>query len=596
MQKKVLLLLSFITLYISSIAQDLTINFLGRYTDGNEGACEITAYNKEAKKIYLTNAYTNTLDIIDVKDLSSPVKERSIDISQWGAGVNSVVNIGTSHIALAVESDPKQEPGKVVILDTAGVYTSHVIVGALPDMITITPDGNKILVANEGEPNDSYTVDPQGSISIIDISGGLLGLDSSDVTTLDFLAAPVSIPGSVHKPGTTWAQDLEPEYISVSEDGTRAAVTCQEANVLILIDLTADSILAYKGLGFKDHSLTQNALDASNKDGGINMQAWNVKGVYQPDAITSITHNGSIYWLTANEGDGRDYDAYSSETRVEDLQLDPQVYDSTIALEENLGRLKTFTPDVLGDSNGDGLVEQIYSYGARSFSIWDEQGELVWDSGSEIENYMATNWSTFFNCNDGKASKMDSRSDDKGAEPEAITTGKINILGKQLVFVGLERQGGVLVYKMTDPTNLELQAYLETFDTTTGTSVDVGPEGLLYIEDSHLGTSLLIVSNEVSGTASIYQIDDITATADIEKNSFRVYPNPTKNKLNIHQLSNLQAYQAVVYDLGGSRVLYQTLDTDDPQIDISTLSKGFYIISLLGKGGTPLFSTGVNKL
>jgi len=67
---------------------------------------------------------------------------------------------------------------------------------------------------------------------------------------------------------------------------------------------------------------------------------------------------------------------------VEDLSLNEEFFDdvSDQQEEENLGRLKTTT--VNGDSNGDGVLESIYSYSARSFSIFDEDLEMIYDSGS----------------------------------------------------------------------------------------------------------------------------------------------------------------------------------------------------------------------
>ena len=99
--------------------------------------------------------------------------------------------------------------------DTDGNNQVGVEVGALPDMLTFTPDGSKVIVANEGEPNSDYTIDPEGSVSIIDVSGGLGAISQANVTTLNFNAfnpaqAALEAAGvRIFGPGATVSQDLE---------------------------------------------------------------------------------------------------------------------------------------------------------------------------------------------------------------------------------------------------------------------------------------------------------------------------------------------------------------------------------------------------
>lgn len=562
-------------------AQTIEVSFEGRYTDGNEGACEITAYDKAAKRLYITNAYTNKLDIVDLSNVAAPALISSFDIAPYGGGVNSVVNEGNGYLALAVEATVKQNNGSVVIIDTAGTFVAEVEVGALPDMITITPDGTKLLVANEGEPDDDYLVDPDGSVSIIDISGGIQNISQSNVTTLTFTNAPATIPGSLRKGSTPYTQDLEPEYIAVDAASKLAAVTCQESNVIVFIDLETSTISSYKGLGFKDYSSGDNKLDASDRDDMINIRNWPVKGVYMPDAISSATIGGSVYWFTANEGDGRDYDGYSSEVRVKDLMLDAS-FAADIQDDENLGRLKTFTTDVIGDTDNDGDVDEIYTYGGRSFSIWDADGDLVWDSKAQFEEYFASNYPAFFNCNDGLASEMDGRSDDKGPEPEAICIGTPQ--GATYAFIGLERQGGILVYNVTNPMSPEFATFIHSFDTVAGTMTDIAPEGLIYVpaDQSHTGKNLLIVSSEVSGTVAIYSVDDsYVSVNETAVSKINMYPNPADDMLTIDLADQQMSYQADVYTTTGKRVISTTLKGSGNQIDISSLAAGTYVVTLV---------------
>lgn len=292
-------------------------------------------------------------------------------------------------------------------------------VGALPDMLTFTPDGKRVLVANEGEPNSNYTNDPEGSISIINIAdfsviNAGFGQFNSQIDQLR--ADGVRIFG----PNATVAQDLEPEYITVSPDSKKAWISLQENNAIATLDLMTNQITSISPLGFKDHSLPGNGFDASDRDNAINIANWPVLGMYQPDGIASYTVNGKTYIVTANEGDARDYNGFREAVRLGSNQyvLDPTAFPNASVLKNtaNLGRLNVTT--ALGDENEDGWFEKIYSYGARSFSIWESDQatgklKLVFDSGDQFEKIIAQRLPAFFNSNHTENS-FDTRSDDKG--------------------------------------------------------------------------------------------------------------------------------------------------------------------------------------
>ena len=268
---KQLLPLSLLFLAQTIFAQTLSVSELGRYTDGNDGACEISAYDATTEQIFTTNSVMDAIDIVDVSNSTMPTLLSTIDITPYGGGINSVINLENGYIAAAIEDTIKQNPGKVVFFEAnGGAYAGDITVGALPDMLVMTPDGNKILVANEGEPDDDYLIDPEGSISVINISNGI---GSATVSTIDFSSAG-TISGGLQKPNTTWAEDLEPEYIAVNDASTLAVVVCQENNVFVFIDLTTNTVQSYKGLGFKDHSIAGNGLDISNDDNGVNIGTW----------------------------------------------------------------------------------------------------------------------------------------------------------------------------------------------------------------------------------------------------------------------------------------------------------------------------------
>ena len=168
-------------------------------------------------------------------------------------------------------------------------------------------------------------------------------------------------------------------------DSSRAWVTLQENNAIAVLDIASATITDIFPLGHKDYALGD-GLDPSDKDGGIHIANWPVSGMYQPDAIATFQAGGETFIISVNEGDARDYECFSEEVRVDDLTLDPTVFDDPTFLqaEENLGRLKTTT--ATGDADGDGQHETIFNYGARSFSIWSADGQLVFDSGSDFEN------------------------------------------------------------------------------------------------------------------------------------------------------------------------------------------------------------------
>ncbi|AFZ44988.1 Endonuclease/exonuclease/phosphatase [Halothece sp. PCC 7418] len=536
---------------------EISLVELGRFETGvfDEGAAEIVAYDAGSERLFVVNSNASTIDILDVSDPSNPTAlENSITIGDTNSAFNSVA-VNNGIVAVAVENtnvadDSIQERGAVLFYDVDGNFLSIVQVGFLPDMVTFTPDGSKVLVANEGEPNDDYTVDPEGSISIIEISSGVENVTDNNVTEAGFGAfnnqqealedAGVRIFG----PDATVAQDLEPEYITVNADSTTAYVSLQENNAFAVVDLNSGEVTDILPLGFKDHSLPENELDASDED-GINFQTIPSLGMYQPDSIASFEVDGESYIVTANEGDARDYDTFSEEVGLDDL-LENELLDldddgnpdvlgdevfpgetvEDLLAEDRLGELD-FT-SATGDTDDDGLIEQLYNYGGRSFSVFDESGNLIFDSGDDFEKIIADQIQQgilpeiAFN-NDNDENEFDARSDAKGPEPEAIATGVIE--GTPYAFIGLERIGGIMVYNLSDPTSPEFVQYINNrnFVDDNGDPIsvqledeslnpaagDLGPEGFDFIsaEESPNGQPLLAVGNEISGSTTLYGIN-----------------------------------------------------------------------------------------
>ena len=491
----------------------IQLNLLGSFNNGPTPAnsAEISAYDKLSKRIFIANSIGSKLDIVDFRNPSAPVLKNSINISTYGS-INSVA-VYNGLVALAIENGTnKQDSGKVVFMDTNGVFINQVTVGAMPDMIVFNNAGTKVYTANEGEPNDAYTVDPDGSISVIDISGGVLNINSSNVRHITFTSfngseASLRAQGiRIYGLNASASKDFEPEYITISDDDTKAWVTLQENNALIELNLTNNSVIRIIPLGSKNHNLTGNSLDASDVTSAINFSNYPVRGLYLPDAIDHFILNGKTYLITANEGDARAYTGFNEETTIGNSSyiLDPTLFPNAADLKNNsvLGKLKT--TNKLGDTDNDGDFDEIYVYGSRSFSIWDAtSANQVYDSGNELERITAKDpvYSTLFNATNTTSTTPKNRSDDKGPEPEGVTTGVIN--GKTYAFIALERIGGVMVYDVTKPSSPQYITY------ANNRGPDRGAEGILFIpaNESPSGKNLLILSNETSSTLSIFEVN-----------------------------------------------------------------------------------------
>ena len=563
------------------------VEFIGRYESGSYGvsAAEIPAYDAPTQRAFVVNALSGKIDILDLSRPATPTHLGTLDAEAVspGAEINSVA-VRQGIVAVAIQAAVKTDPGYVALYDAASfALLGSVPVGALPDMLTFTPDGKTVLVANEGEPSDDYTIDPEGSVSVIDVSNPA----APSARTAGFAAwngqeAALRTRGvRLVGPRASAAQDIEPEYIAVADDGATAWVSLQENNALAKLDIAGARVTDILPLGAKDHGVDGNGLDVSDTDGAIAIRPWpGVKGLYMPDAIAAYTAGGATYLVTANEGDGRpwgeDNDAYWNwgrdadgtwlgldasaapgfvdEFRVKHLVhksgfdrragddlppqlrqlapgalLDPAVFAYCGATatdpgdcreDDNLGRLTvTWTmgykqnPDGSPQLSADGrlVYDTLYAYGARSFSIRDADGTLVWDSGDQFERITAERYPDWFNSGHDET-LFDDRSDNKGPEPEGIALGKIG--AKTYAFVGLERMGGIMVYDISDPARPEFTTYVNSRDFSVDSAVDpaaagdLGPEGLAFVPaaDSPNGDPMLIVGNEVSGTTAIYRI------------------------------------------------------------------------------------------
>ena len=334
----------------------------------------------------------------------------------------------------------------------------------------------------------------------------------------------------------------------------------------------------------------KNKLDASNKDGMINITNWPVYGMYLPDAIASYKFWYKTFIITANEGDSRDYSGFGEEERVADVVLDPTAFPNAEELqkEENLGRLKI--TNTMGDIDGDGDYDKLYSYGARSFAIWSESGELVYESGSILEEITAQYYPDDFNSSDEENNSFDDRSDDKGPETEGVAVG--TIYGKTYAFVGLERIGGIMVFNVTNPYMPEFIEYINmrdfSGDPESDTAGDLSPEGLKFVPawQSPTQKPLLLVGYEISGSIGVFEINTVRNNniAKVENNiQLSCFPNPFNPITTIsYNLTKNVHVNLTVYNVLGQKIsevvnAFQNAGNHLVKFDGSELASGMYV-------------------
>ncbi|WP_414054929.1 choice-of-anchor I family protein [Macrococcus equi] len=495
----------------------IKVSQLARYdsnTKFGESGTEIVSYDAKYKQAYSINGALNAVDILDLSRLSDgkfPLKQRIFlkDLGVEGSDITSVaVNKKYHYIAVSIPAKEKTDNGIVAFLNKDGKLLSKVTVGALPDMVTFTHDSKKLIVANEGDPNDAYTVNPEGSVSAIK-TNRTGKIKQSAVHTVKF--SKKMIPSNLRQLGRNAHEsflNLEPEYVAVDDKSKFAYITIQERNAIAKFDIKKEKFVKVKGLGYK--SYLKNTIDVSDKDKKINMQNYPLLGMYQPDGIAQMKIKGKTYLLTANEGDSQDYEGFSEETRIADIAdkfdmnskylkgVDPKVLKD----DKSLGRLKTTISQSF--VNKEGKYTAPVTFGGRSFSIRSAENlGLIYDSGSDFENITAKANKDIFNSQQEELGKIDfdSRSDDKGPEPESVVTGVIN--GKTYAFIGLERVGGIMVYNVSNPKKPQFETYFSAND-----NGDISPEGLTFIdaEQSPTKKPLLLASHEMSGTIAAYEL------------------------------------------------------------------------------------------
>ena len=511
-------------------------NFSTGFTSADGGVAEIVKYNEDNRKFYLVNGKTQTLDIVtlrtwadDKTQLETVFDEASDRISfealaaehsedfAGGFAVGDITSVAINEelnvVAVALQAKEYDKAGAVALLNYDGSYIKAYSCGVQPDMVTFA--GNFILTADEGEPRMGYgegCADPKGSVTVIDISSGIENGNSTVVTFDEFddRRDELTASGVVLKKGSAPSADLEPEYIATA--GKYAYASLQEANAVATLDLETKKFTSVLPLGFKDHSVAGNEIDLL-EDGKAELKNQNVYGVYMPDGIDAFEADGETYLITANEGDAREWGDYSGvkKTKIEGTKV-----------------------ETLDNEKWDGIdAEKTYILGGRSFAIFRASDmQLVYESGALIESAVAkSQFKDYFNCSNDDV-ELDSRSKKKGPEPETVTVSDIE--GRRYAFVGLERIGGVMMFDITDfksgterfsdrnvssSGGVSLTAYANSRDYSVDMGGDVAPEGLDFLpaEKSPIGKDLLFVSNENSGTVSVYTPEEKAKTYEMHE-------------------------------------------------------------------------------
>lgn len=503
----------------ASLKLGLTARYNSGASSADGGSAEISAYNSYNGIVYSVNGVKGTLDYFSIQtiDGGDAVKEllgEEIDVAEliadkdnnftYGDMTSVAVSPDGTLLAVALQDADYTRSGRVAVFNCSEngglTLVGMAETGVQPDMVTFNDDGSLILTANEGEPREGYispAVDPAGSVTIITAAESQEGLSAQTISfeSFDGEREQLISDGIVIKKNTDPSVDLEPEYITVS--GSMAYVTLQEANAIATLDLDSGKFTGIYSAGFEDFSEVTVDLDDSDK--AYSPEHYdNVKGLRMPDGISSCVIDGETYLITANEGDSREWEQADGSTyENEEKQALRSTNDKTA---EDVRVLDTNDYDGLNISGG-----TIYTFGSRSFTMFKVTAdglEEVFDSGSDFEEKTAAALADYFNCSNDNTD-IDDRSAKKGPEPEAVTVGTVG--SRTYAFIGLERIGGIMVYDITDPSDVTFDNYINSRDFSGDIKDDVSPEGLCFISSNSRSSSipLLLSSNEVSGTVSV---------------------------------------------------------------------------------------------
>jgi hypothetical protein len=533
-----LTLVSFSSLPANSNVDQFDVTELSRIVSGDgEGGAEIPTFHAESKRLFSTNGARNTVDVYDLSDPSKPTRINRVELKSYGSDVTSVaagkdVIVAAVHRAetFAANGTPTTPSGVLVVMDPSGkVLSTADLKGVLPDAVTFTPSGTTALVAIEGQPvcakDDPATtaneatdylkaVDPLGGVSIVDLTDP----SSPEVTFVGFKGFTV---GELRAKGLALSsvvndagKDLEPEYITALDEA-KAYVTIQEANGIGVLDIDQKTWIDVRRAF--ESKLSKTPIDTSDRDSGKGPRSYlNVVGPSQPDAIAGFKIGSGHYFLTANEGDAREYTCLNDDLRASSIKVDSRRFPDwkTWSSSGELGRAKV-NPNA-GDRDGDGDFDTIHLRGSRSMTMY-RNGVPLWDSGKLLEDIQISAFGVA-NINGSHALSADKttvnytaqdRSDDKGAEPEGVAVGMVG--GARVAILGLERISALVVFDISNPSSPTFIKWIQMLPTTPTPAAQAtawSPEGVIFVpaDKSPNGKALFITSYELSGSMTVHQI------------------------------------------------------------------------------------------
>ena len=503
-----------------------------------EGSSEIATYHTGSKRIFATNGVKNTIDIFDISDVANPKKVGAVALSPYGNDVTSVaagkdvvvavVNVSDKFSATGV---PTTTNGKIVVFDTDGkVLSSPDVLGVLPDSVTFAPNGTTALVAIEAQPvcakddpataakeETDYTKasDPVGGVTVVDLTNPaspvLRFAGFNQFSVADMRAKGIAVSSVVNNV----AKDFEPEFVT-AVDNNYAYVTIQEANAIGRLNIKSATFESVTRAFESNLSIVSR--DTSDRDAGAGPRTYkNVVGASQPDAIAGFTIGSGQYFVTANEGDAREYTCLNDDLRASALKVDARRFPDWKALSGSaaLGRAKV--NPTIGDKDGDGDIDTIHLRGSNSMTMY-RNGLVIWDSANLLDQIQTQAFGVA-NINGSHSLSSDKstmnyvgqdRSDDKGSEPEGVAVGMVG--DRRIAILGLERMTALAIFDITVPGNPIFQEWLQMLPTKATPAKEVkhfSPEGIVFVpaDKSPSGKALIITSYELSGSLSIHQIE-----------------------------------------------------------------------------------------
>ena len=191
---------------------------------------------------------------------------------------------------------------------------------------------------------------------------------------------------------------------------------------------------------------------------------------------------GDEFFLTMKYGAVADDDYFADEVRAKKADDFGFAGDNLITHEaKGEGRLKLLT-DQIGKNN-------LVAMGGRSFSIRNTAGDLVWDSGDQLDRIAAA-----------AGTYDDGRSDDKGIEPEHVEIATLK--GRSFAFITFERSSGGSLIPVYEITDVQAPEHVHTFLAPDSDE----PESTVFVKTSKSG-GVLLAASEDSGTLDTFKFN-----------------------------------------------------------------------------------------